>query len=137
MGSSHLAPPPKEIGEETNISSDGGGGGGGDDGGGAYVDGVDDRDDVMEWRAEVHAVGSSRPWALGVNRWGKDTKGKGGRKGRGKRRRRHTLGNTGGGGRKGEGSDSERDDAEFPFWALPDEDLPVVFNLKPSKAAAN
>ena len=86
------------------------------------------------WRAEVHASGSSRPWALGVDRWGRDKKGA--RAGRGKRRRRQALGNPGGGRRRGEGdykpgrSDSETDDPEFPFWAMPDEDLPVTFRLK-------
>ena len=44
-----------------------------------------------------------------------------------------------GGKRKGENtyrsghSDSETDDLEFPFWALADEDLPVVFSLKKRK----
>ena len=86
------------------------------------------------WHAEVHAAGSSRPWALGVDRWGRDKRGA--RAGRGKRRRRHTLGNPGGGGRRGEGayhpgkSDSETDDPEFPYWAMPDADLPVTFRLK-------
>jgi hypothetical protein len=46
------------------------------------------------------------------------------------------LGNPGGGGRRGEGaydpgkSDSETDDPEFPYWAMPDADLPVTFRLK-------
>ena len=86
------------------------------------------------WRAEVHAPGSSRPWALGLDRWGRDKKGA--RSGRGKRRRRQSLGHPGGGRRRGEGdykpgrSDSETDDPEFPFWAMPDEDLPVTFRLK-------
>jgi hypothetical protein len=148
VGCSHLAPPPKENGKETigggGGAANGGGAGAGDGGASAHGinddgDGVDAGDGAMEWRADVHAVGSSRPWALGVNRWGKDKKGGGGRKGRGKRRRRHTLGQTGGGGRKGEGSasssgsESELDDPEFPFWALPDEDLPVAFNLKKPK----
>ena len=123
VGCSHLAPPPKE---EKNESSSGGGSG--------------EEEEVMEWRAEVHATGSSRPWALGVNRWGKDKRGKGGRRGRAKRRRRHTLGNTGGGGRKKSGSASSSDseselitDPEFPFWALANDDLPVTFNLKKTK----
>ena len=117
VGATHLPPPPPA---ETKIETD------------------PNRSDVMDgWRADVHAAGSSRPWALGASRWGRE--GRGGRKGRGKRRRRHTLGNTGGGKRKGENtyrsghSDSETDDLEFPFWALADEDLPVVFSLKKRK----
>jgi len=160
VGCAHLAPPPKESEDSapavypaererererdtaTAIVPAGSVGGRGDDkggdeggnGGGGDSGGVG----MMEWRAEVHAVGSSRPWALGVNRWGKDKAGKGGRSGRGKRRRRHTLGNTGGGGRRGEGgassgSESELDDPEFPFWALPEIDLPVTFTLKKAK----
>jgi hypothetical protein len=77
------------------------------------------------WRAETHAAGSSRPWALGVDRWGRDKKGA--RAGRGKRRRRHTLTSPGGGGRRGEGVPRE---PEFPFYALPPSDLPVTFRLK-------
>ena len=117
VGATHLPPPPPV---EAKIETD------------------PNRSDVMDgWRADVHAAGSSRPWALGASRWGRE--GRGGRKGRGKRRRRHTLGNTGGGKRKGENtyrsghSDSETDDLEFPFWALADEDLPVVFSLKKRK----
>ena len=36
----------------------------------------------------------------------------------------------GGGSRKGEQKRRADEDAEFPYWALADEDLPVVFNLK-------
>lgn len=82
------------------------------------------------WCAETHARGSSRPWALGADRWGRDASKRGGRRGRGKRRRRHTLGDAGGGSRKGEQKRRADEDAEFPYWALADEDLPVVFNLK-------
>ena len=119
VGAAHLPPPPPA---KTKTETDPGSSSG-------VMDG---------WRADVHAAGSSRPWALGANRWGRE--GRGGRKGRGKRRRRHTLGNTGGGKRKGEDtsrsghSDSELDDPEFPFWALADEDLPVVFSLKKRKS---
>ena len=135
VGCSYLAPPPKEK-THGNRNESGGGGGGGIGG----EEDEDEEDEVMEWRAEVHAAGSSRPWALGVNRWGKDKRGKGGRRGRAKRRRRHTLGNTGGGGRKKSGSASSSDseselitDPEFPFWALANDDLPVTFNLKKTK----
>ena len=135
VGCSHLAPPPKE---EKNGNESGGEGGGEEDG--AISEKDEEEEDVMEWRAEIHAAGSSRPWALGVNRWGKDKRGKGGRRGRAKRRRRHTLGNTSGGGRKGSGSASSSDseselitDPEFPFWALANDDLPVTFNLKKAK----
>ena len=84
---------------------------------------------ATEWRADVHAVGSSRPWALSVNsRWGKDKRRKG-------KRRRNSLGYKGSSSRKAakrraSSSDSELDDPEFPFWALPNEDLPVTFKLK-------
>jgi len=109
VGSVYLPPPPDS--ETTETSHD--------------VDGSDvvrrgPEGSSPTWVAEVHAVGSSRPWGLG-QRWGKD-----GGRGRKKRRRR----GVGGGARRERSvSDSEPD---FPFWALPDDHLPVEFALKKS-----
>lgn len=69
-----------------------------------------------EWRADVHATGSSRPWAIGVDRWGRDKGGKG------RKRRR--------GAARSFNKPPAPDDPEFPYWALSDEDLPVNFKLK-------
>lgn len=108
VGCAHLPPPPPEP-EQGAVGDDGGTNGDG------FVEGSVSGG----WRAEVHAVGSSRPWGIG-QRWGRD----GGR--RGKRRRR---GVGGGARRERSASDSEPD---FPFWALPDDHLPVEFALKKS-----
>ena len=112
VGSVYLPPPPdSETTTTTTTSHD--------------VDGSDavqrgPEGSSSNWVAEVHAVGSSRPWGLG-QRWGKD-----GGRGRKKRRRR----GVGGGARRERSvSDSEPD---FPFWALPDDHLPVEFALKKS-----
>jgi len=122
VGCGHLPPPPSEEnpgkGEEKETGDEDSGQGTG----------------RLAWRRELHALGSSRPWALGVNRWGKEGKGSKGSK----RRRGTTLGNKGGfSARRGKSeyssaSESEAED-EFPFWALADVDLPVVFRVKKEK----
>ena len=121
VGWTHLPSPPLE--ERGDGDGDGGDGGDGDAGSRAA------------WREDVHATGSSRPWAIGESRWGRDAT-RGGRRGRGKRRRRGGLGDAGGGGKakraKGKG---DGDGDEFPYWALPARDLPVVFKVKKNVAA--
>jgi hypothetical protein len=117
VGSAHLPAPPVGEGEAPPPSSSGGG---------------DEAQTNVGWRAETHAPGSSRPWAVGVDRWGRDQNT--GRKGRGKRRWK-TRGDPGGTRAEkkydpNSESGSKTDDPEFPFWALSDEDLPVNFKLK-------
>ncbi len=112
VGCAHLPPPPPEperVGEDGGTNAERGG---------TNVDGFVEGS-RRGWRAEVHAVGSSRPWGIG-QRWGRD----GGRR---KKRRRRGVG--GGARRERSVSDSEPD---FPFWALPDDHLPVEFALKKS-----
>ena len=132
VGCVHLSPPPRDEArdvKEKESAADGETAAPGP--AEASGSGVEAGVSESRWRADVHATGSSRPWALGASRWGKHrTGGKYGR--RGSRRKRSTLGNKGGVGRKrkfSSDSDSELDD-EFPFWALPDKDLPVTFRLK-------
>ena len=115
VGCAHLPPPPPEPDRVGGLDGlDGTNGPGRSGGGDASVEGS-----RRGWRADVHAVGSSRPWGIG-QRWGRD----GGRR---KKRRRRGVG--GGARRERSTSDSEPD---FPFWALPDDHLPVEFALKKS-----